>query len=146
MSEDPFDLNRFLTAQEHTYQNALAEVKSGQKRTHWMWYIYPQLRGLGFSPTSQKFGIRSLEEASAYLDHPVLGPRLIEACKAALKNVTRTPTEVFGSPDDTKLRSCATLFARVSTDDSVFHKIIARQFHGEYDERTLALLERNGDG
>jgi uncharacterized protein (DUF1810 family) len=142
---DPVDLNRFIDAQENTYDTALAEVRSGQKRSHWMWYIFPQLRGLGTSPTARKYGISGLAEAKAFLEHPVLGPRLIEISHTALRNVTRTANEVFGTPDDMKLRSCATLFAQISDNDSVFHKLIERLFHDQLDERTLKLLQENND-
>lgn len=136
----PFDLGRFVTAQDGVYDEALAEIRSGRKRSHWMWFVFPQLAGLGSSATSRRFAIRSVAEARAYLDHPVLGPRLTEAAGAALSVEGRTAREIFGSPDDLKLRSCATLFAHVSPAGSVFHRLLDRFFAGEPDRRTLELL------
>jgi uncharacterized protein (DUF1810 family) len=138
---DPFDLNRFVRAQEHDYARALAEVRGGRKRSHWIWYIFPQLDGLGYSATSRRYAIKSLAEAKAYLAHPVLGPRLLEIAEAALAVVGRTAQEIFGAPDDLKLRSCATLFAQVSPPGSVFHRLLDRYFDGKPDEATLRLLE-----
>lgn len=140
---DPHDLRRFVDAQAPDFERALAEIAGGRKRSHWMWYVFPQLAGLGSSPTSERYGIRSLAEAQAYLDHPLLGPRL-EACGEALLHVDgRSAHEIFGSPDDLKLRSCATLFAQISPAGSVFHRILERYFDGETDQRTLRLLERH---
>ena len=139
---DPHDLARFVRAQEHDYEQAMSEIRSGRKRSHWMWYTFPQLDGLGFSSTSRQYAIKSLAEADAYLRHPVLGPRLLESCQAALGLEGRSALAVFGSPDDMKLRSCATLFARVSPADSVFQRILDRYFGGEPDNKTLALLSR----
>lgn len=140
-ANDPFDLSRFLKAQEGDYEDALSEIRSGQKRTHWMWYIFPQLDGLAFSSTSRRYAIKSLEEAQAYLSHPVLGPRLLECAEAAFAVEGRTAAEIFGSPDDLKLRSCATLFASVSPPGSVFHRILEEYYLGQADDRTLHLLE-----
>src|SRR5512146_3112598 len=123
-TDDPFSLNRFLTAQEENYQQALSEIKGGRKRTHWMWYIFPQIDGLAFSSTSQHYAIKSIDEARAYLDHPVLGARLRECAEAAVSAKSHSATEVFGSPDDLKLRSSATLFAAVSPTESVFHRLL----------------------
>jgi uncharacterized protein (DUF1810 family) len=108
---DPFDLDRFVQAQEHNYDRALAEVRSGRKRTHWMWYVFPQFAGLGFSAMAERYAIRSRAEAEAYLRHPVLGPRLVEISAAALAVEGRAAFDIFDTPDDLKLRSCATLFA-----------------------------------
>ena len=110
---DPYDLNRFVRAQEDDYERALSEITSGRKRTHWMWYIFPQLDGLAFSPTSKRYAIKSVEEARAYLEHPILGPRLLNCAEAAVGVEGRSATEIFGSPDDLKLKSCATLFSCV---------------------------------
>lgn len=140
MPADPFDLERFLTAQDGTYESALEEMRTGRKRSHWMWFIFPQLAGLGSSPTAQHFGIRSVGEASAYLAHPILGPRLQECAAAALAIQDRTAREIFGAPDDLKLRSSATLFAQVSDPGSVFHRLLDRFFDGREDSRTLELL------
>ena len=131
---------RFLEAQADDYEPALAEVRSGRKRSHWMWYVFPQLDGLGSSSMSRRYSIKSVAEAKAYLDHPVLGPRLVQCAEAALGVEGRSALDIFGSPDDMKLRSCATLFARVSPEGSVFHRLIEKYFNGEHDNNTLHLL------
>ena len=137
---DPYDLNRFVLAQKSDYEHALAEVKSGRKRSHWMWYIFPQIDGLGFSSMAQRYAIKSAEEARAYLAHPILGPRLLACAEAAVANAGSDATEIFGSPDDLKLRSCATLFACVSAPDSVFHRLLLKFYPGGPDMATLRLL------
>jgi uncharacterized protein (DUF1810 family) len=137
---DPFDLDRFVRAQEADYQRALAEIRSGRKHSHWMWYVFPQFAGLGLSATSERYAINSLAEARAYLAHPILGTRLTEIAEAVLNVQGRTAHEIFGSPDDLKLHSSATLFALVSPGDSVFHRIIDQYFDGSRDERTLELV------
>ncbi|HYH64797.1 MAG TPA: DUF1810 domain-containing protein [Urbifossiella sp.] len=137
---DPFDLDRFVRAQEHDYADALAEVRAGRKESHWMWYVFPQLAGLGVSPTARRYGLTGTAEAAAYLAHPVLGPRLLEIAAAALVVEGGSAHDIFGSPDDLKLRSCATLFARVSPPGSVFEQLLAKYFAGEPDGRTLTLL------
>ena len=137
---DPYDLNRFVHAQADAYKRALAELQSGQKRTHWMWYIFPQLDGLAFSSTSKHYAIRSVAEAQAYLAHPILGPRLRECAEAVLGIEGRSATAIFGSPDDLKLRSCATLFASVSPPGSVFDRLLGKYYRGERDTKTLQLL------
>jgi uncharacterized protein (DUF1810 family) len=139
-STDPYNLARFVRAQETAYTQALSEIRSGRKVTHWMWYIFPQLDGLAFSSTSKHYAIKSLAEARAYLDHPLLGPRLLECAEAVVRLEGRSATEILGSPDDLKLRSCATLFACVSPRDSVFDRLLARYYQGERDSRTLHLL------
>lgn len=139
--DDPYDLDRFVRAQERDYEQALSEIRSGRKRSHWMWYIFPQFDGLGVSPTSKHYAIKSIAEAEAYLRHPVLGPRLSETCEAALLVAGKSALEIFGSPDDMKLRSCATLFAAVSPAGSVFERILDRHFGGEPDGRTLMTLK-----
>jgi len=138
--DDPYDLNRFLEAQVADYERAFTEIRSGRKASHWMWYIFPQFAGLGTSPTARRYAIRSIEEAEAYLRHPVLGARLIECAQATLDVTGRSALEIFGSPDDLKLRSCATLFAAVSTAGSVFDRLIEKFFQGEPDERTRKLI------
>ena len=143
---DPHGLERFVRAQEGDYDRALGEIQSGRKRSHWMWYIFPQFRGLGFSSMSQQYSIKSLAEAEAYLHHPVLGPRLVQCCEAALGVEGRSAHDVFGSPDDMKLRSCATLFAQVSPPGSVFHRLLAKYFDDEPDGKTLRLLENSESG
>ncbi len=138
---DPHDLARFVSAQEDCYTTALDEVRRGRKRTHWMWFVFPQYAGLGFSETSRRYAINSRAEAEAYLAHPVLGPRLRECCEAAVATDGRLSAhDVFGSPDDHKLKSCATLFAAVSPPGSVFERVLARFFAGERDDKTLRLL------
>ncbi len=137
---DPHNLNRFVQAQEDDYAQALREIKAGRKRSHWMWFIFPQFDGLGFSATSKQYAIRSIAEAEAYLKHPVLGPRLVEIGEAALLVNDRTAHQIFGSPDDMKLKSCATLFAHVSPARSVFHRLLDKYFGGDPDEKTLQLL------
>src|SRR6266478_5920471 len=107
--DDPHDLARFLRAQDDDYRQALSEIMSGRKRTHWMWYIFPQIDGLAFSSTSKQYSIKSIEEAKAYLEHPILGPRLVECAEAVMRVEGRSATEIMGRPDDLKLRSCATL-------------------------------------
>ena len=138
---DPHDLDRFGQAQEADYDRALSEIKSGRKRSHWMWYIFPQFDGLGFSSTARRYSIKSLAEAKAYLGHPVLGPRLAECADAALSVKGRAAHEIFGSPDDMKLKSCATLFACVSPEGSVFHRLLDQYFQGTKDQQTVDLLE-----
>jgi uncharacterized protein (DUF1810 family) len=135
-----FDLDRFVRAQEARYDVALAEVRSGRKRSHWMWYVFPQVAGLGSSAMSQRYAIGSAAEAKAYLAHPVLGPRLVACFEAALAVDGRSAAEIFGSPDDMKLRSSATLFASVSPPGSVFERLLQKYFDGEGDAETLRLL------
>lgn len=137
---DPYKLSRFLNAQERLYQQALVEIRAGDKRSHWMWFIFPQIAGLGFSETSRHFAIRDRAEAEAYLAHPVLGPRLRECVQAVLDVEDRSAAQIFGELDAMKLRSSATLFAAVSADDSLFHRVLARYFGGQPDQRTLTLL------
>jgi uncharacterized protein (DUF1810 family) len=137
---DVYDLNRFVQAQEDDYEQALSEIRKGRKQSHWMWYVFPQFDGLGFSSTSRRYSIKSVEEADAYLRHPVLGPRLLACVEAVLSVEGRSAFEIFGSPDDLKLRSCATLFACVSPGGSVFHRLLDKYFKGERDAKTLRLL------
>jgi uncharacterized protein (DUF1810 family) len=137
---DPYSLERFVRAQEGDYQQALSEIRGGRKRSHWMWYIFPQIDGLGFSSTAKRYAIKSVEEAKAYLDHPILGPRLLECAEAVIRIEDRSASEIFGSPDDLKLRSCATLFASVSFPGSVFDRLLGKYYRGARDKRTLQLL------
>jgi len=142
---DPFDLKRFVRAQEPDYKRALEEIAAGRKRSHWMWYIFPQFAGLGLSSTSRHYAIGSLDEARAYLAHPILGPRLIECAGATLTVKGRSAHDIFGSPDDMKLRSSVTLFSLVSPENSVFHRVLEKYFEGTRDERTVNLAgERSG--
>lgn len=140
--DDRFDLNRFVQAQEEVYAQALAEIKLGRKRSHWMWFIFPQIDGLGYSSTAKFYAIKGKDEARAYLDHMLLGKRLIECAEALLKIESKSAAEIFGYPDDLKLRSSTTLFANVSPADSVFSRVLDRYFGGEPDQRTLELLEQ----
>lgn len=134
------DLRRFLDAQNQAYLKALSEIKNGQKRSHWMWYIFPQLRGLGYSETAQFYGIKDLSEATAYLAHPVLGKHLIEIASAVLHIKGKTAIEIFGSPDDLKLHSSMSLFSRVDDADLVFQQVLDAYFDSKPDENTLRLL------
>jgi uncharacterized protein (DUF1810 family) len=140
--DDPYNLQRFIAAQDDDYAAALAEIRSGRKRSHWMWYVFPQFEGLGASATSRLYAVKSIAEAVAYLRHPLLGARLRECAQAVLDIDHRSATDIFGSPDDMKLRSCATLFANVSHEGSVFHHIIDKFFAGRHDERTVQLIGR----
>lgn len=137
---DPFDLTRFLAAQEPIYGSALAELRRGRKESHWMWFVFPQVAGLGSSPTSRRFAIRSKEEAGAYLEHPVLGLRLLECCQALLSLTGRSASEIMGNPDDLKLQSSMTLFAVVAPSRAEFRDVLAKYFGGMEDPRTVALL------
>lgn len=139
---DPYDLTRFVQAQERDYEQAMSEIRSGRKRSHWMWYIFPQIEGLGVSSTSRHYAIKSVAEAEAFLRHPVLGPRLLASAQATMEVEGRSAFELFGTPDDMKLRSCATLFASVSPAGSVFQQLLDRYFDGEPDATTLGLLGR----
>ena len=140
LSNDPYDLDRFVRAQAGDYDQALSELRDGRKRSHWMWYIFPQIDGLGHSPMSRRYSIKSAAEARAYLDHPLLGPRLRECADVVNTVVGRSALEIFGSPDDMKLRSCATLFSRVS-DDGVFEQLLQKYFNGQPDDETLRRLD-----
>ena len=137
---DQFDLARFTSAQEAVYDGALAEIRSGDKRSHWMWFIFPQIDGLGFSSTAQRYAIKSAEEARDYLAHPVLGPRLLECAKAVLAVEGRSASEIFGWPDDLKLKSCMTLFESVAGQDSLFGQVLDRYYQGKRDTRTQEIL------
>lgn len=139
---DPFDLHRFVSAQERSYDTALAELRSGQKQSHWMWYIFPQIDGLGHSPTAKFYAIKSAEEARQYLEHPVLGPRLLAGSEAVLSVERRSASEIFGFPDDLKLKSSMTLFASVAEPAAVFVRVLDKYFHGEHDQRTLEQLDK----
>ena len=141
---DPYNLDRFLYAQYGVYADVLAEIRSGRKRSHWMWFIFPQLDGLAFSSTSRFYAIKSLVEAAAYLEHPELGPRLLECTDAVLSQRGRSASQVFGHPDDLKLISCMTLFASASEQGSAFEKVLEGFYLGQRDERTLQLLAGSG--
>ena len=136
-----YDLERFVKAQEYDYSAALAEIRAGHKRSHWIWYIFPQLEGLGRSHMAKFYGIEDIDEARAYLAHPVLGARLKEICEALMQLKSSDPGEVMGGfPDDMKLHSCMTLFAVISEEGSVFHDVLHKFFGGEMDKNTLAII------
>jgi uncharacterized protein (DUF1810 family) len=137
-AEDPYDLQRFVTAQDAggTYQRAVAELRGGRKNSHWMWFVFPQIVGLGYSPAAQTYAITSLAEARAYLAHPVLGARLVE-CAAILTGVSgRTAEQIFGEVDAMKLRSSMTLFMRAAPDEPVFRQVLDQYFGGMPDSAT----------
>ena len=138
--DDRFDLNRFVQAQQEVYSRALAELKLGRKRSHWMWFIFPQIDGLGYSSTAKFYAIKSKDEAKAYLAHPLLGKRLMECAATLLKIEGTSAAEIFGYPDDLKLRSSMTLFASVSPGGSVFSRVLDHYFEGELDAGTIELL------
>ncbi len=139
---DTYDLDRFVTAQAPVFDTAMVELRAGRKRSHWMWFVFPQLKGLGVSATAQHFAIASLDEARAYLDHPVLGPRLEQAARAVIDAPAPSLHALFGSPDDLKFRSSMTLFAQIRPDP--FRTALERWCGGP-DEKTLRLLDPNGD-
>ena len=141
---DTFDLARFIDAQKSVYETALSELRRGRKTSHWMWFIFPQVAGLGYSAMSQRYAIADLEEAEAYLAHPVLGTRLRECAAVTLAVEGRSASAIFGSPDDMKLQSSMTLFARANGDGSVFEKVLEKYYGDEADEQTLDLLAVNG--
>ena len=140
-SNNPSGLSRFVEAQDKVYDQVLSELRSGRKTSHWMWFIFPQFAGLGSSDVSQFYAIKSMDEARAYLQHPILGPRLIECSEAVLSVKHRSAHEIFGSPDDMKLKSCMTLFANISPAGSVFEKVLDQYYNGERDSRTLRLID-----
>ena len=137
---ESFDLKRFVDAQEPVYDNVVDELRHGRKRSHWMWFVFPQLRGLGSSPTAERYGISSLEEARAYLRHDVLGPRLRECTRLVNQVQGRSAAEIFGSPDDLKLRSSMTLFARAAEDNEDFVALLDKYYGGQHDQLTLKRL------
>ncbi len=136
-----YDLDRFIDAQNGVYDRALAELRNGRKRSHWMWFIFPQMAGLGTSSMAEKYAIRSAGEVSAYLADPILGARLLRCVGAVLSIDGKSAHEVFGSPDDHKLRSSMTLFAAVSDHGSPFHRVIDHFYDGAFDHRTIELLD-----
>ena len=137
---DPFDLERFVEAQAPVYEQVRREMEAGRKQSHWMWFIFPQIAGLGQSPMSIRFAIASLDEAKAYLAHPVLGPRLRECARLALNVEGKSAREIFGSIDEMKFVSSMTLFARAAPDEVVFQRCIQKYFVGNPDPATLARL------
>jgi uncharacterized protein (DUF1810 family) len=135
--DDPYDLARFIAAQEDSYDDAVEELRRGRKRSHWMWFVFPQVAGLGSSYAARRFAISSLEEARAYLQHPVLGPRLLECAEAMLGNTGATARQVLGDIDAMKLRSSMTLFQLAAPQEPVFARVIDRFFDGAPDAETL---------
>jgi uncharacterized protein (DUF1810 family) len=140
--DDPFDLQRFLDAQADSYDRAFAELRAGRKTSHWIWYVFPQLKGLGLSQASQFYGLSGLDEARAFLAHPVLGPRLRECVEAMLATGDSAADDVLGFTDAMKFRSSMTLFAKAAPRDALFARALARFFNGEQDRKTLDLLQK----
>jgi uncharacterized protein (DUF1810 family) len=136
-------LERFINAQEKSYPIALAEIKNGRKQSHWIWYIFPQVDGLGFSSTSKFYAIKDLNEAEAFLQHPVLGANFIEICEALLSIKNDNVRSVFGSPDDLKLKSSMTLFSLINNANPIFNKVLDKFFNGEKDNATLQILKHS---
>lgn len=141
MADDPHDLKRFVDAQAPVYARVVAELRGGHKQSHWMWFVFPQLRGLGHSAMAQRYAIASIEEARAYLVHPVLGARLRECTALVLAHKDRTLAQIFGAPDDLKFCSCMTLFAHAAPDEPLFRDGLSKCFGGRADEATLSLLK-----
>jgi uncharacterized protein (DUF1810 family) len=133
-------LSRFVNAQERTYEAALSELRAGRKRTHWMWFVFPQLKGLGHSAMAEQYGIASLAEAKSYLEHPILGPRLLECTRAVLSVPNKTATEILGDTDAMKLRSSMTLFAIAAPQEPVFQETLDKYYEGKKDDLTRRLL------
>ncbi|MGO8246378.1 DUF1810 domain-containing protein [Rhizobium johnstonii] len=140
-----YKLHRFIDAQNGIYERALSELKAGRKTSHWMWFVFPQIAGLGTSAMAEKYAIRSAEEAAAYLADPILSSRLLRCVEAILSVDGRSANEILGSPDDLKLRSSMTLFAAISDHGSPFHQVIDHFYHGKFDERTIEILSANTD-
>jgi uncharacterized protein (DUF1810 family) len=138
---DPFDLERFVVAQDEVYPHVVAELSAGEKRSHWMWFVFPQMRGLGNSSHANFFGIGSLDEAEAYWKHPVLGPRLQQCTLLVNLAEKRAVHEIFGSPDDLKFRSSMTLFARAAPETPIFSDALEKYFAGEPDPMTMELMD-----
>ena len=137
-----YNLDRFLLAQEKNYKDAFVEITNGKKTSHWMWYVFPQIQGLGVSSTSQFYAIKDISEANAYLKHPVLGSRLIQITEALLNIENKTAHEIFGHPDDMKLKSCMTLFSLLDETNPVFENVLNKYFQGEKDSMTVEILKR----
>jgi len=140
MNDDSYNLSRFISAQEGVFENVLTELRNGQKRTHWMWFIFPQINGLGQSATSKHYSIKNAEEARKYVNHPVLGERLLKCAELILAIDGKSALEIFGSPDDKKLKSSMTLFACVTDISSVFIHVLEKYFSGKRDRKTIYLL------
>ena len=141
MENDPYHLQRFIDAQAPVMPRVEAELRAGRKSSHWMWFVFPQLRGLGRSEMAERYGIASLEEAQSYLSHPVLGERLRDCCRLVLAVQGRSAQEIFGSPDDSKFRSSLTLFGRAAPEEPLFADCLRKYYDGVDDPATLALLK-----
>lgn len=141
LTPEPLTLERFVEAQNRVHASVLEELAAGKKKSHWMWFVFPQLKALGKSPTAQYFGLESRDEALAYWRHPVLGGRLKECTRLVLSINNKTANEIFGSPDDLKFRSCMTLFSHVAPEVAVFRQALERFFGGQSDEKTLEILQ-----
>lgn len=142
MTHDPFNLQRFVDAQEDSYDSALGELREGRKTSHWIWYVFPQMKGLGFSQASQFYGLSGLDEARYYLAHPILGPRLRECVEAMLATGDKNAEDALGFTDAMKFRSSMTLFAQAAPQEALFAQALARFFAAEPDRKTLDLLQR----
>jgi len=138
---EPYDLQRFVDAQQSIYPQALAELRAGYKQSHWMWFVFPQIAGLGHSSMAQRYAIADLHEAQAYLQHPLLGPRLEECAQALLQHPDRTARQILGSPDDSKLRSSMTLFAKAAPERTIFQQLLDSFYDGKADPGTLKRLQ-----
>src|SRR5689334_3608917 len=138
--EDPYNLNRFVKAQDAVYEDVCEELREGCKRSHWMWFVFPQIQGLGYSATSRIFAIASLDEAKAFLQHPILGRRLIQCTELVNQTSGRTVHQIFGSPDDMKFHSSMTLFSHAAPDSAVFKNALQKFFGGREDQMTLERL------
>ncbi len=139
-NEEMNDLQRFINAQEGDFEDAFREIKNGRKQSHWMWYIFPQIAGLGFSSTSRFYAIKDINEAENYLAHPTLGKRLVEISEVLLTLEGKSANQIFGSPDDMKLKSSMTLFGALEDTNPVFQKVLDKYFDGDRDRRTLELI------
>ncbi|MBZ4033902.1 DUF1810 domain-containing protein [Flavobacterium sp. 17A] len=139
--EKQYDLDRFLQAQRETYGNALKEIRAGGKQTHWMWFVFPQIRGLGFTDYNIFYGIEDLQEASQYLNHPILGRRLVEITRAILQIENKTAHEILGRPDERKLKSCMTLFSQLADAPDCFRQVLEKYYNKEQDEKTMQILK-----
>ncbi len=142
MAENTYNLQRFIQAQADIYPDVLEELRAGRKRSHWMWFIFPQLKGLGVSEISRYYAISNLEEARAFFSHPILGKRLLECCQILNQLTNHTAYEIFGFPDEMKLRSCLTLFHLAVPDEAIFDFLLDQYFNAEIDEKTIELLKR----
>jgi len=139
---DKYNLNRFIEAQVDSYESAMAELSRGRKSGHWIWYIFPQIDGLGSSDITKLYSIKSIEEAQAYLEHPVLGERLIESCEILLSLEDLSISEIMGFPDDLKLKSSMTLFAQVSPQSSIISEVLSKYYEDDLDQTSLEIIKR----